>query len=159
MSKRTNYLEWDEMFMMNAFLAAQRSKDPNTQVGAVLVDNNNHICGTGYNGMPNGTTDDRHWGKSEDNPWDIKYNFVVHAELNCILNSSNTKGSTMYVTLFPCNECAKAIVQAGITKVVYSEIRPGTNEEISRYILKNGGVKIVGYDGVQEIKLTATTYN
>ena len=153
MARRTDYLAWDEMFMFNAQLAAQRSKDPNTQVGAVLVDSNNHICGTGYNGMPNGTPDSKHWGKSEDNPWENKYNFVVHAELNCILNSSKTRDTTLYVTLFPCNECAKAIVQAGITKVIYSEIRPGTNEEISRYILKNGNVKVEAYSGIEDITL------
>lgn len=146
MSKRTNYIEWNDFFMMNAYLVSQRSKDPNTQVGAVLIDNNNHICGTGYNGMPNGTTDEKHWGKSEVDPWNNKYNFVVHAELNCILNSRNTRGATLYVTLFPCNECAKAIVQVGIQKVIYSKIRPGTNEEISRYILQNGNVQVEAYD-------------
>jgi len=150
---REDYLAWDEYFMFNATLSAERSKDPKTQVGAVLVDENKHITGTGYNGMPNGTPDGKHWGKSDVDSWKNKYKFVVHAELNCILNSSKTRGTTMYVTLFPCNECAKAIVQAGVCKLVYAEIRPGQNEEISRYILNNGNVIVEAYSGREEISL------
>jgi len=143
-----NYIEWDEYFMCSAILASRRSKDPMIQVGAVLIDKYNHIIGNGYNGMPNGTPDGIHWGKSEENPWENKHNFVVHAELNCILNSSKTRDTTMYVTLFPCQNCAKAIVQAGIKKLVYSNIRTGTKEEISRYILSNADIEIEAYSGI-----------
>lgn len=117
--KRTDYITWDEYFMGVALLAARRSKDPNTQVGACIVDENNVILTTGYNGFPIGCSDDEF-------PWDregeiTKYPYVVHAELNAILNASgkSLRGSRLYVALFPCNECAKAIIQAGIREVVY----------------------------------------
>ncbi len=117
--KRQNYITWDEYFMGVALLASKRSKDPNTQVGACIVDGNNIILSTGYNGFPYGCSDDIY-------PWeregaDTKYNYVVHAELNAILNArgKNLKGAKLYVDLFPCNECAKAIIQSGISEVVY----------------------------------------
>jgi len=119
--KRENYITWDEYFMGVALLAAMRSKDPNTQVGACIVDRENRILSTGYNGFPCGCSDD-------DFPWEregafaeTKYPFVVHAELNAILNGrgKNFSGAKIYVGLFPCNECAKAIIQAGITEIVY----------------------------------------
>ncbi len=117
--KRSNYITWDEYFMGVAMLAAQRSKDPNTQVGACIVSPENIIISTGYNGLPRGCSDDEY-------PWDregveTKYPFVVHAELNAILNSGGRKldGARLYVALFPCNECAKAIIQSGIREVVY----------------------------------------
>ena len=117
--KRTDYISWDEYFMGVAVLAAKRSKDPNTQVGACIVDENNVILSTGYNGFPIGCSDDEF-------PWDrkgeiTKYPYVVHAELNAILNAGgkNLRGSRIYVALFPCNECAKAIIQSGIKEVVY----------------------------------------
>jgi dCMP deaminase len=118
--KRFDYIGWNEFFMGVAELAAKRSKDPNTQVGACIVDINNKIIGTGYNGLPNGFSDDDFpWSKTGDF-LDTKYPYVVHAELNAILNSNmNLKNSIIYVTLFPCNECAKAIVQAGIKQVLY----------------------------------------
>lgn len=117
--KRQDYINWDEYFMGIAMLAAKRSKDPNTQVGACIVTQDNIIISTGYNGMPKGCSDD-------DFPWtrdgeQNKYAFVVHAELNAILNANgrDLRGSRLYVALFPCNECAKAIIQCGIKEVVY----------------------------------------
>ncbi len=117
--KRTDYISWDEYFMGIAMLAAKRSKDPSTQVGACIVSSENIIISTGYNGMPKGCSDD-------DFPWgregaDTKYPFVVHAELNAILNANgrDLRGSRVYVALFPCNECAKAIIQSGVKEVVY----------------------------------------
>ena len=117
--KRENYINWDEYFMGVAMLAARRSKDPNTQVGACIVSPDNIIISTGYNGMPKGCSDDEF-------PWDrtgeqTKYPYVVHAELNAILNANgrDLRGSKLYVALFPCNECAKAIIQSGVKEVVY----------------------------------------
>ena len=117
--KRADYINWDEYFMGVAMLAARRSKDPNTQVGACIVSTDNIIISTGYNGMPKGCSDDEF-------PWEregleTKYPYVVHAELNAILNANgrDLRGSRLYVALFPCNECAKAIIQIGVKEVVY----------------------------------------
>ena len=117
--KRQDYISWDEYFMGVAMLAARRSKDPNTQEGACIVSHQNIIITTGYNGMPKGCSDDEF-------PWEregeqTKYPNVVHAELNAILNASgrDLRGSRLYVALFPCNECAKAIIQSGVKEVVY----------------------------------------
>ncbi len=118
--KRNDYITWDEYFMGVALFSMQRSKDANTQVGACIVSDENKILSVGYNGMPTGCNDD-------DMPWgrdgaglDTKYPYVCHAELNAILNSGTSlKGARLYVTLFPCNECAKAIIQSGISEVVY----------------------------------------
>lgn len=114
-----NVLSWEEYFMGNALLIAKRSKDPNTQVGACIVNEENRVAGVGYNGMPNGNDIDFSWEREAD--WlDSKYPYVVHAELNAILNTEESlKGCSIYVSLFPCPECAKAIVQAGIKKVFY----------------------------------------
>lgn len=117
--KRSDYISWDEYFMGVSLLAAKRSKDPNTQVGACIVSRENVILSTGYNGFPIGCSDDEFpWEREGKN---TKYPFVVHAELNAILNSSgkSLKGARIYVDLFPCNECAKAIIQSGISEVVY----------------------------------------
>lgn len=117
--KRGDYISWDEYFMGVSLLAAKRSKDPNTQVGACIVDQNNIILSTGYNGFPYGCSDDVYpWEREGD---DTKYNYVVHAELNAILNArgKDLNGARLYVDLFPCNECAKAIIQSGIAEVVY----------------------------------------
>ncbi len=122
--KRSDYISWDEYFMGIALLSAQRSKDSNTQVGACIVNSDNKIVSVGYNGMPTGCADDdMPWERSADSALDTKYPFVCHAELNAILNSNipTLSGSTLYVTLFPCNECAKAIIQCGIKRVVYME--------------------------------------
>ena len=117
--KRTDYISWDEYFMGIAMLAAMRSKDPSTQVGACIVSEANIIISTGYNGMPKGCSDDEF-------PWDREgaettYPYVVHAELNAILNANgrDLRGSRVYVALFPCNECAKAIIQSGVREVIY----------------------------------------
>ncbi|XP_046852357.1 deoxycytidylate deaminase-like [Xenia sp. Carnegie-2017] len=108
--------------MAVAFLSAQRSKDPNSQVGACIVNEENKIVGIGYNGMPNGCSDDiLPWARTAEDYLDTKYPYVCHAEMNAILNknSSDVKGCTIYVALFPCNECAKLIIQSGIKRVVY----------------------------------------
>lgn len=120
--KRQDYISWDEYFMGIALLSAQRSKDENTQVGACIVNRENKILSLGYNGMPIGCQDDdMPWERSGENPIDTKYMYVCHAELNAILNrsSASLEGATLYVTLFPCNECAKAIIQSGLREIVY----------------------------------------
>ena len=119
--KRTDYISWDEYFMGVAKLASMRSKDPSTQVGACIVDKDNYILSVGYNGFPIGCDDEEFpWARS-GGMLDTKYAFVAHAELNAILNSKegNLAGSTVYVTLFPCNECTKALIQKRVAKVVY----------------------------------------
>ncbi|XP_060908942.1 deoxycytidylate deaminase-like [Labrus mixtus] len=119
---RKNYLEDSEYFMAVALLAAQRSKDPNTQVGACIVNQENKIVGIGHNGMPNGCDDDKlPWARTEEDKLKNKHFYVCHAELNAIMNtnSADVKGCSMYVTLFPCNECAKLIIQGGIKEVIY----------------------------------------
>ncbi len=121
MSKRTDYISWDECFSLMAELIAQRSKDPSTQAGSVIVNEQNVVVGMGYNGFPRGV-------KDEDLPWErtgafleTKYAYVVHAEENAVYNSNaQTKGCKLYATLFPCNECAKTIIQSGITEVIYA---------------------------------------
>ena len=141
--KRTDYISWDEYFMGVAKLAARRSKDPSTQVGACIVSRENIIISTGYNGMPKGCSDDEF-------PWDrtgaeTKYPYVVHAELNAILNANgrDLRGSRVYVALFPCNECAKAIIQSGVKEVIYlSDKYAGTAENMaSKRMLDAAGVK------------------
>ena len=144
--KRNGYITWDQYFMGVALLAAMRSKDPNTQVGACIVDGANHILSTGYNGFPNGCSDDDFpWGR-EGSMLESKYPFVVHAELNAILNArgKDLTGSRIYVALFPCNECAKAIIQAGITEVIYlSDKYAETDATLaSKRMLRSAGVKL-----------------
>lgn len=119
--KRQDYISWDEYFMGVALLAAQRSKDPNTQVGACIVDTNNKILSIGYNGFPNGCSDDEFPWERDAEPLNSKYFYITHSELNAILNyrGGSLEGAKLYVTLFPCNECAKAIIQAGIKTLIY----------------------------------------
>lgn len=119
--KRQDYLTWDQYFMGVAMLSAQRSKDENTQVGACIVNEENKILSMGYNGMPTGCNDDEMPWEREGNPLDTKYLYVCHAELNAILNygGGSLKGARVYTTLFPCNECTKAIIQSGIKEVIY----------------------------------------
>lgn len=122
MAKREDYISWDEFFMGAAMLCAKRSKDPNTQVGACIVNNENRILSVGYNGFPAGCNDDVFpWERTADDEYDSKYLYVCHAELNAILNcrGRSLAGSRIYVALFPCNECAKAIIQSGIKEVIY----------------------------------------
>ncbi|MBN1212913.1 MAG: dCMP deaminase family protein [candidate division Zixibacteria bacterium] len=121
-TKRTDYISWDDYFMAVAQLSALRSKDPSTQVGACIVNKNKRIIGIGYNGFPSGCSDDELPWAREGDFLQTKYPFVCHAEMNAITNSSNKpdlEGASMYVSLFPCNECAKLIVQVGISEVVY----------------------------------------
>ncbi len=121
--KREGYLDWDTYFMSVAMLSAMRSKDPNTQVGACIVDKTNRILSIGYNGTPNGYDDDSFPWDREGNPLETKYLYVVHAERNAVLNYRGSRKdleeAKIYVDLFPCNECAKEIVQSGIKEVIY----------------------------------------
>jgi dCMP deaminase len=157
MSKRTDYISWDEYFMGVALLSGKRSKDPNTQVGACIVNTQNKIVGAGYNGLPIGCSD-------EDFPWDktgdflnTKYPYVCHAELNAILNNigMNLSGCRIYTALFPCNECAKAIIQSGIREVIYlSDKYDGTEVSIaSKSMLDAAGVSyrkvVVNRSGIE----------
>ncbi len=130
--KRENYLSWDEYFMGVALLSAQRSKDPGTQVGACIVGQDNKILSMGYNGMPIGCPDDdMPWDRDGD-PLNTKYLFVCHAELNAILNHGRAglEGSKVYTTLFPCNECAKAIIQSGIREVIYLQDKYADSDSV-----------------------------
>ena len=141
--KRTDYISWDEYFMGIAMLAAKRSKDPSTQVGACIVSEDNIIISTGYNGMPKGCSDDEFpWEREGE---DTKYPYVVHAELNAILNANgrSLKGSKLYVALFPCNECAKAIIKSGLKEVVYLSDKYGSTPTTlaSKRMLAAAGVK------------------
>ena len=116
-------ISWQQYFMGIAKLSAYRSKDPNTQVGACIVSPEHKIVGVGYNGLPWGCEDDKFpWMVREGELYDTKYPYVVHAELNAILNSiSHLKGCTIYVSLFPCHECVKAIIQSGIQEIIYED--------------------------------------
>ena len=147
--KRTDYMNWDEYFMGVALLAARRSKDPSTQVGACIVDQNNIILSTGYNGFPYGCSDDTFpWGRSGEMN-DTKYPYVVHAELNAILNAQgrSLRGARIYVALFPCNECAKAIIQSGIREVIYLSDKYATTDSTmaSKRMLEAAGVKLTPF--------------
>ena len=145
MDKRQDYISWDEYFMGVAILASQRSKDPSTQVGACIIDGDKRILSTGYNGFPKGCSDDEFPWNRDESQGETKYQYVVHAELNAILNASGKKlaDATLYVGLFPCNECAKAIIQSGITEVVYlSDKYHNTSAMMaSRKMLDAAGVK------------------
>lgn len=152
MTKRKDYISWDEFFMGVAELASGRSKDPNTQVGACIIDNTNHILSTGYNGMPIGMDDDVAPWSREGDFMATKYAYVCHAELNAILNANGKSlvGAILYVTCYPCNECAKAIVQAGISKVVFLEDKYPNSKEtrVSRMIFDLCEVETVLYTGL-----------
>lgn len=144
--KRTNVISWDEFFMRVAAAAAMRSKDPNTQVGACLASTDHRILSVGYNGTPQGIDDDEFPWDTTDDPLLDKHNYVIHAEANSILNFRGSlkelEGATCYVTLFPCHECAKTLVQAGIGEVVYGDDKyDGTEDNlISKSILDRCGV-------------------
>ena len=144
--KRSDVISWDEFFMRVAVAASMRSKDPNTQVGACIAGSDSRILSVGYNGTPQGLDDDEFpWGDSED-PLHDKHSYVIHAEANAILNYRGSlkdmTGATAYVTLFPCQECAKMLVQAGIGEVVYLDDKyKGTQGDlISRSVLDKCGV-------------------
>jgi len=143
--KRENYISWDEYFMGVALLAAMRSKDPSTQVGACIVGGDNRILSTGYNGFPSGCSDDEFPWERDGGFCDTKYPFVVHAELNAILNArgKNLTGAKIYVALFPCNECAKAIIQSGIREIIYLSDKYAQTDGVkaSKRMLNAAGVK------------------
>ena len=145
-TKRNDYLSWDEYFMAVAQLSAMRSKDPSTQVGACIVNRNKRIIGIGYNGFPVGCSDDLLPWAREGEYLETKYPYVCHAEMNAITNSSNKQdldGGAMYVSLFPCNECAKLIVQVGLKEVVYLSDKYATEPKFvaARKIFELAGVK------------------
>ena len=156
--KRMDYISWDEYFMGIAYLSAMRSKDPNTQVGACIVSRENKILSVGYNGFPKGCDDDEFPWKRDGDIYDSKYAYVTHSELNAILNyrGGSLEGTKLYVTLFPCNECAKAIIQAGIIELVYADDKyQGTPANLaSRRMLKAAGVRMTPYEkGNRSIRL------
>ena len=142
--KREGYISWDEYFMGVAALASMRSKDPNTQVGACIVSNDNKILSMGYNGFPIGCSDDQFPWEREGEDLETKYVYTVHSELNAILNyrGGSLEGAKMYVTLFPCNECAKAIIQAGIRELIYGDDKYADTAAVlaSKRMLKSAGV-------------------
>lgn len=121
MNPRTRRLRWSDRHMLEALLSAGRSPDPNTQVGACIVNNRNRIVASGYNSFPNGiSTHMFSWTREHKDKLETKYPYVVHAEKNAIYNATGSVEScTLYATMYPCNECAKDIIQAGIKKVVY----------------------------------------
>ena len=156
--KRDGYITWDEYFMGVAQLAAMRSKDPGTQVGACIIDDNKHILSVGYNGMPKGCSDDEFPWDREGDVLDTKYAFVCHAELNAILNckASDLRGTTVYVTLFPCNECTKAIIQKGIKHIFYLDDKYHDTDTAAaaRRMLDSAGVTYSRYvPGNKEVTL------
>ncbi|MDD6550348.1 MAG: dCMP deaminase family protein [Lachnospiraceae bacterium] len=156
--KRAGYISWDEYFMGVAELSAMRSKDPHTQVGCCIVSSDHKILSMGYNGFPRGCSDDDFPWKREGPPLENKYFYTTHSELNAILNyrGGSLEGASLYVTLFPCNECAKAIIQAGIREIVYDsdkyENEPSTIA--SKRMLEAAGVKLRKYERTgRELKI------
>ena len=150
-NKREGYISWDVYFMGVAFLAAQRSKDPSTQVGACIVSQDNKILSIGYNGLPIGCSDDDFpWEKTDETPDHSKYFYTTHSELNAILNyrGGSLEGTKLYVTLFPCNECAKAVIQAGIKEIIYGDDKYADTPGViaSKRMLDAAGVKYHPYE-------------
>ncbi|RDU24461.1 cytidine deaminase [Anaerosacchariphilus polymeriproducens] len=148
-NKRKDYITWDEYFMGVAKLSGMRSKDPSTQVGACIVSEDNKILSMGYNGFPRGCIDDEFpWGKEGDE-LNTKYMYVTHSELNAILNyrGGSLEGAKIYVSLFPCNECAKAIIQSGIKTIVYEKDKYATTPSViaSKRMLDAAGVRYYAY--------------
>lgn len=149
--KRQDYITWDEYFMGVAMLSALRSKDPNTQVGACIVSQDNKILSMGYNGFPLGCSDDDFpWNRESEDPFDSKYYYSTHSELNAILNyrGGSLEGSKIYVTLFPCNECAKAIIQCGIKTLIYADDKYADTSAVraSKRMLTAAGVEFREYE-------------
>ena len=149
--ERKSNITWDEYFMGMALLSALRSKDPNTKFGACIVDQDHKVVSNGYNGMPIGIDEEKlSWNRGDG--LDSKYLYVCHAEFNAILNTRDgaaLKGCTLYVTLFPCNECTKAIIQTGIKEVVYIDNKYADKDEFkaSALMLKLAGIKVRQYNG------------
>lgn len=149
--KREDYITWDEYFMGVAMLSGMRSKDPNTQVGACIVGADNRILSMGYNGFPNGCSDDDFpWDREGEKSLKTKYPYVTHSELNAILNyrGGTLDGTKLYVSLFPCNECAKAIIQSGIKTVVYAMDKYKDSDSViaSKKMFDAAGVRYYEYD-------------
>lgn len=148
--KRMDYISWDEYFMAVARLAGLRSKDPNSQVGSCIVSTDNKILSMGYNGFPLGCSDDDYPWAREGDPLETKYIYVTHSELNAILNyrGGNLEGAKLYVSLFPCNECAKAIIQSGIREVIYLDDKYADTPSVmaSKRMLNSAGVKFRRYE-------------
>lgn len=158
MSKREGYINWDEYFMGVAILASQRSKDPSTQVGACIVNDENKIMSVGYNGFPRGCSDDEFpWDRQGDKDSSTKYPYVCHAELNAILNAggNNLKDCRIYVALFPCNECAKAIIQCGIKEVIYISDKYKDTDlvQASKRMLNAAGIKLTPFESDKKITI------
>ena len=149
MNKRQDYISWDEYFMGVAYLSAARSKDPNTQVGACIVSQDNKILSMGYNGFPSGCSDDEFPWNREGDLYDCKYFYITHSELNAILNyrGGSLEGAKIYVTLFPCNECAKAIIQSGIKTLIYADDKYADTPAVraSKRMLMAAGVHYIPY--------------
>jgi len=147
--KRTDYISWDEYFMGVSKLSGLRSKDPSTQVGACIVSDDNKILSMGYNGFPAGCSDDDFPWEREGKPVETKYPYVVHSELNAILNyrGGSLEGAKIYVSLFPCNECAKAIIQSGIKTIVYESDKYADTDSViaSKRMLDAAGVDYQQY--------------
>lgn len=148
--KREDYITWDEYFMGVAKLSGMRSKDPNSQVGACIVSEDNKILSMGYNGFPMGCSDDEFPWAREGDALDTKYLYVTHSELNAILNyrGGSLEGAKLYVSLFPCNECAKAIIQCGIREVVYDSDKYADTASViaSKKMLRTAGVVLRRYE-------------
>ena len=142
--KRKDYIKWDEYFMGIALLSTERSKDPSTSVGACIVSEDNKILSVGYNGMPIGCSDDEFPWSRDGESLDTKYLYVCHAELNAILNYTgiNIKGAKIYTTLFPCNECTKAIIQKGMKEIIYMSDKYAATDTViaSKKMLDAAGV-------------------
>lgn len=158
MAKREGYISWDEYFMGVAILASQRSKDPSTQVGACIVNDDNKIMSVGYNGLPRGCSDDEFpWDRKGEKDSDTKYPYVCHAELNAILNTggNSLKGCRIYVALFPCNECAKAIIQSGIKEVIYISDKYKDTDLVmaSKRMLQCAGIKLTPFNSDKSITI------
>lgn len=158
--KREDYISWDEYFMAVAKLAGMRSKDPNSQVGACIVSADNKILSMGYNGFPRGCSDEEFpWDRDGADPLKTKYVYVTHSELNAILNyrGGSLEGAKIYVSLFPCNECAKAIIQAGIKTVIYDSDKYEKTPSViaSKMMFQAAGVETMRYTPTQrEIRIT-----
>ena len=149
--KKENYLTWDQYFMGIARMSAMRSKDPHTSVGACIVGEDNKILSMGYNGMPRGCSDEEFpWGRDGDDPLTTKYVYVCHAELNAILNYAgpNLRGARIYTTLFPCNECTKALIQVGIREVIYEDnLYPDSASVVAaKKMMKAAGIRYRSYE-------------
>ena len=143
--KNTDYLSWDQYFMGIAILSSMRSKDPHTSVGACIVGGDNKILSVGYNGMPRGCSDDEYpWDRENEDPLQTKYLYVCHAELNALLNytGTNLQGARIYTTLFPCNECTKALILSGIKEVIYMEDKYAMTPSViaSKKMMESAGV-------------------